>query len=104
MAEPFPAEGLLLEEARSRVLETVASIHATAQSNCQATELLPLKDALGRVSAQAIVAREAVPGFCASIMDGYAIADELPPEPGTHWHLVGRSGPWCPVRRGFEGR
>ena len=96
MAEPFPAEGLFLEEDRSRALETIGSIHATAHSKGLATELLPLKEALGRVSAQAIVAREAVPGFCASIMDGYAITDELPPEPGTHWHLVGRSAPGAP--------
>ncbi len=92
MAEPFPREGLPLEEARQRVLAALAPLAAT--------ERLPLAACLGRVSAEACAAREAVPGFRASIMDGYAIAEAAAPAAGARWRLVGRSAPGAP----FAGR
>jgi molybdopterin molybdotransferase len=85
MAEPFPTEGLPLEEARLRVL---AALHPLVGS-----ETVRLEAALGRVSATAVQAAEAVPGFRASIMDGYAIGEAMAPEIGQVWRLVGRSAP-----------
>ena len=88
MAEPFPREGLPLEEARRRVLAALTPL--------QGVERLPLARCLGRVSAEPVRAPEAVPGFRASIMDGYAIADAEAPSPGRRWRLVGRSAPGAP--------
>jgi len=88
MAEPFPREGLPLEEARRRVLAALTPLAGS--------ERLPLAACLGRVTAEACPAREAVPGFQASIMDGYAIADLKPPADGAVWRLVGRSAPGAP--------
>jgi molybdopterin molybdotransferase len=93
MVEPFPREGLPLEEARQRVLATITPLAGR--------ERLPLEACLGRVSAEACRAREAVPGFRASIMDGYAIPDRLPPAAGAAWRLVGRSAPGAPFARGL---
>ncbi|MFM7087231.1 MAG: molybdopterin molybdotransferase MoeA [Cyanobium sp.] len=66
-AEPFPAEGLPLEEARAQVLAAIQPLAGQ--------EVLPLERALGRVAAAPVQAPEAIPGFAASIMDGYAVAD-----------------------------
>ena len=87
-AEPFLAEGLPLEEARARVL--------AALRPDPPLETLPLAACLGRVVAQSVLASEAVPGFRAAILDGYAVADALPPEPGRRWRLVGRSAAGAP--------
>lgn len=88
MAEPFPREGLPLAEARAQVLAALQPLRGE--------ETLPLAACLGRVSAAACFAAEAVPGFRASIMDGYAIADGVPPLAGARWELVGRSAPGAP--------
>lgn len=88
MAEPFPREGLPLEQALARVLAAISPL--------EGSERLPLAACLGRVSAEACIAMAAVPGFRASIMDGYAIADPLPPAPQARWRLVGRSAPGAP--------
>ncbi|MCT0207223.1 molybdopterin molybdotransferase MoeA [Synechococcus sp. CS-1332] len=88
MAEPFPREGLPLEEARRRVLAAITPL--------EGSERLPLGQCLGRVSAEPVLALEAVPGFRASIMDGYAIAEADAPSPGRRWRLVGRSAPGAP--------
>jgi molybdopterin molybdotransferase len=88
-AEPFPAEGLPLEQARAEVLAAIQPLDGS--------ETLALPQALGRVSAEAVRAAEAVPGFRASIMDGYAIGgDPVPPAPGARWQLVGRAAPGAP--------
>lgn len=91
MSEPYGREGLPLEEARRRVLAALTPL--------QTVENVSLAAALGRVSAAPVVAREAVPGFRASIMDGYAIAEAAAPEPGTVWPLVGRSAAGAPFGR-----
>ncbi|WP_216919660.1 molybdopterin molybdotransferase MoeA [Synechococcus sp. CCAP 1479/9] len=88
MAEPFPREGLPLEEARRRVLAAITPLTDR--------ERLPLARCLGRVNAEPVRAAEAVPGFRASIMDGYAIAEAEAPSPGRRWRLVGRSAPGAP--------
>lgn len=87
-AEPFPPEGLPLEEARARVL--------AALRPDPPLETLPLAACLGRVLAQSVLASEAVPGFRAAILDGYAVADAIPPEPGRRWRVVGRSAAGTP--------
>lgn len=92
MGEPFPREGLELEQARLRVLAAVRPLPGS--------EDVPLSAALGRVSACAVSAAEAVPGFRASIMDGYAITDADPPVAGSRWTLIGRSAAGAP----FTGR
>jgi len=88
MAEPFPREGLPLDEARRRVLDALTPLVGS--------ERLPLAACLGRVSAERCQASEAVPGFRASIMDGYAISGEAPPPPGSQWRLVGLAAPGAP--------
>ena len=95
MAEPFPREGLPLEEARERVL--------AALTPRESSERLPLAACLGRVSAESCTAREAVPGFRAAIMDGYAMADTAAPAPGSRWRLVGRSAPGAPFPGELSG-
>ena len=90
MAEPFPREGLPLEEARKRVLAALAPL--------EGSERLPLAACLGRVSAEICRASEAVPGFRAAIMDGYAITAATPPALGSRWRPVGRSTPGEPFR------
>ena len=64
-AEPYGREGLPLEEARRRVLAALQQITAS--------HTVPLQQALGLVSAADVLASAAVPGFRASIMDGYAL-------------------------------
>ncbi len=96
MAEPYPREGLLLEEARRQVLAALPQALATPDAEGVDAELLPLVACGGRVCAAPVLASEAVPGFRASIMDGYALADTVLPEPGQRWSLVGRSAPGAP--------
>ncbi len=91
MAEPFPREGLELAEARRLVLAAVQPLAGSAA--------IPLGAALGRVNAEPLHAAAAVPGFRASIMDGYAVGDAEPPVVGSSWTLVGRSA----AGRPFEG-
>jgi molybdopterin molybdotransferase len=88
MHEPFPPEGLPLEEARARVLAAIQPLVGS--------ERLPLATCLGRVSAESCRAREAVPGFRAAILDGYAIPEAAAPAPMARWRLVGRSAPGAP--------
>ena len=89
MAEPFGREGLPLEEARAQILEALTPLGRR--------ETLPLAAALGRTLAEPVLAPAAVPGFRASIMDGYAIAAGVePPAIGSGWQLVGRSAAGAP--------
>jgi molybdopterin molybdotransferase len=87
-AEPYGREGLPLEQARVQILEALQPLGVE--------ETLPLSDALGRTAAAPVVAAAAVPGFRASIMDGYAIAGAAQPEPGQQWRLVGGSAAGAP--------
>ena len=88
MTEPFGREGLPLEQARAQILAALQPL--------ERQETLPLVQALGRTTAAAVLAAGAVPGFRASIMDGYAIAGAEQPEPGARWRLVGRSAAGAP--------
>ena len=87
-AEPYGREGLPLEQARVQILEALQPLGLE--------ETLPLMQALGRTTAAPLVAAAAVPGFRASIMDGYAIAGAAQPEPGQQWRLVGASAAGAP--------
>jgi len=88
MGEPFGPEGLPLELARERILEQLQPLGLVEQ--------LPLAACLGRITAEPVLAAAAVPGFRASIMDGYAIAgSEQPLAPAGHF------GRRCPLWRGF---
>jgi molybdopterin molybdotransferase len=101
MAEPFPREGLPLDEARRRVLAAITPLAGSERMPLAGSERMPLAACLGRVSAEACSAAEAVPGFRASIMDGYAIADAAAPAAGARWRLVGRSAPGAPYGAGL---
>ena len=86
--EPYGREGLPLDQARAQILEQLQPLGRQ--------EHLPLPLTLGRTTATAVLAAAAVPGFRASIMDGYAIAGAAPPQLGDHWRLVGRSAAGAP--------
>ena len=87
-AEPYGREGLPLEQARAQILEALQPLGFE--------ETLPLTEALGRTTAASVLAAAEVPGFRASIMDGYAIAGGAQPEPGQQWRLVGASSAGAP--------
>jgi len=95
MTDPFPREGLPLDQARLRVLADLVP-HRKSES-------LPLSDCLGRVTSQPVCAAEAVPGFRASRMDGYALAAGPTPCAGegmaTVRRLVGRAEPGVPFKK-----
>jgi molybdopterin molybdotransferase len=86
MTEPYGREGLPLEQARAQILEVLQPLGLE--------ETLPLTQALGRTTAAPLVAAAAVPGFRASIMDGYAIAGAAQP-----WRMVGASAAGAPYGR-----
>ncbi|MFZ9830992.1 MAG: molybdopterin molybdotransferase MoeA [Vulcanococcus sp.] len=88
MTEPYGREGLPLEQARAQILEALQPLGLA--------ESVPLAQALGRTTARAVLASAAVPGFRASIMDGYAIAGGELPQPGARWRLVGVSAAGAP--------
>jgi molybdopterin molybdotransferase len=94
MAEPYGREGLPLEQARAKILEALVPLSLT--------DTLPLGEALGRTTAAAVAAPAAVPGFRASIMDGYAIAGDAVPQLGQRWALVGRSAAAAPYGAALE--
>ncbi len=92
--EPYGREGLPLDQARARILEQLKPLAAC--------ESLVLSDALGRTTAAAVIAPAAVPGFRASIMDGYAIAGSDPAPVGCSWRLVGVSAAGAPYGLGLR--
>ena len=92
-SEPYGREGLPLEQARLQILEALSPLSLT--------ETLPLAQALGRTTALAVTAEAAVPGFRASIMDGYAIAGDAQPQLGWRWRLVGASAAGAPYGAGL---
>ena len=89
--EPYGREGLALREARQRLLEEINPINAVTT--------VSLEEALGRVNARSINALVSIPGFQASIMDGYALGQNKRPTVGQHWTLQGRSAPGSPFDR-----
>jgi len=94
MTEPFGREGLPLDQARAEIL--------TALHPLERQETLPLFETLGRTTAAPVLATAAVPGFRASIMDGYAITGAAQPKPGSRWTLVGVSAAGAPHDTALE--
>lgn len=86
--EPYGPEGLPLAQARAEILAALEPLTGS--------DTVPLAEALGRITAAPLQAAAAVPGFRASIMDGYAIGGDALPEPGTQWRVVGRSTAGAP--------
>ena len=94
MAEPYGREGLPLAQARAQILEALRPLGIR--------ETVVLAQALGRTTAEPVLAPAAVPGFRASVMDGYAIAAGAePPEVGRCWRLVGVSAAGAPFGPGL---
>ena len=93
-AEPYGREGLGLAEARQRVLDAIRPLNRS--------ESLKLAEARGRISAETLLARESVPGFRASIMDGYALGQSSQPQPGERWILKGLSAAGQPFDGSLE--
>ena len=89
-AEPYGREGLPLDLTRSRILESIKG------RDSPGSETLLIRDCLDRVCAADVLAACDVPGFRASIMDGYALGQDSQPEPGDRWSLRGRSAPGAP--------
>ena len=89
-AEPYGIEGMPLLEAQKKILSAITPT--------QNTETVALNQALGRVNAEPVVALEAVPGFRASVMDGYALGQYTQPQQGEQWTLQGRSAPGAPFQ------
>ena len=96
-AEPYGREGLPLEEARQRILDALRA--SRTRLTPVTSEVVPLQDALGRVIADAVLAPADVPGFRASIMDGYALGQDCQPNAGDSWTVVGRSAPADPYQQ-----
>ena len=74
-ADPYGREGLALTEARQQVLTAIRN--GQARRSEPSIETIRLADALERVNAVPVLARADVPGFRASIMDGYALGQDL---------------------------
>ena len=93
-ADPYGREGLPLTEARQQVLTAIRN--GQARRSEPSIETIRLADALERVNAVPVLARADVPGFRASIMDGYALGQDQRPVLDDSWSLVGRSAPGAP--------
>ena len=95
-AEPYGREGLPLDQARQQVLAALGP--APSLGN----ETLPLARCLGRVNATTVTATADVPGFRASIMDGYALGQAHQPQVGNQWTLQGRSAAGAPFQGSLQ--
>ena len=93
-AEPYGREGLDLDEARQRVLDAMQPLNRS--------ESLKLAEAHGRISAETLRAQQSVPGFRASIMDGYALGQSSQPQLGERWALKGLSAAGQPFNGSLE--
>ena len=80
---------LSVDAALARVLDLISELPA---------ELVPLRQAMGRVLAAPVLATRDQPPFPASAMDGYAIADASPAT-GTRYRLIGTAA----AGHGFNG-
>ena len=67
-----------------------ALAHVSALAQPLATETVPLREAAGRMLRSPVIAARSQPPFAASVMDGYAIAEEAPP-PGTTFAVIGEA-------------
>jgi len=86
--EPFLREGLKVEEARKEVLKEIKNV---LDDFTIPYESIPLENSLEKISSTDIFAKQNIPGFRASIMDGYAVSHCAKPHKGQHWKVVGDS-------------
>ena len=93
-ADPYGREGLPLKQARQQVLASIRD--QTSRRAEPSVDTVGLDDALERVNAAPVLAKADVPGFRASIMDGYALGQSQQPEVDDTWTVVGRSAPAAP--------
>lgn len=74
--ELIPQQDISVDEALAIILEEVALLQA---------EAVPIGDALGRVLAKPVIARESLPPFANSSMDGFALrASDISPASGDN--------------------
>ena len=86
--EPYGREGLPLAQAREQLLKAIIPI--------QEPITVSLDQASGCVSASWVNAKTSIPGFRASIMDGFALGQSHQPSVGDRWSIQGRSAPGAP--------
>lgn len=80
--DDYDNESLSCDDALKRMLDTVASISGR--------EILPIREALGRVLAKPVVSKIDVPSHTNSAMDGYAIrVDDLPEHETVRLRVAG---------------
>ena len=92
--DPYGREGLHLTKAREQLLQAISPINEPIN--------VSLDQALGRVNAKSVEAITSIPGFRASIMDGYALGQEHQPTVGSQWIVQGRSAPGSPFRQALK--
>lgn len=80
--DEFDPLALNVEQARNRILETVSPVVET--------ETLPIREALNRILAEAVISSINVPAHINSAMDGYAIsAADIPSSDSAQLEVIG---------------
>ncbi len=99
--EPFLREGLKVEEARQEVLKEIKKVLDNSTIPC---ESISLENSLEKISSKDIFVKQNIPGFRASVMDGYAVSHCAKPHKGEHWKVVGESSAGKPYTNNlYEG-
>ena len=97
--EPFLREGLKVEEARKEVLKEIKNV---LDNFTIPFESIPLEDSLEKISSTDIFVKQNIPGFRASIMDGYAVSHSAKPQKGQYWKVVGDSSAGKPYTKNLS--
>ena len=99
--EPFLREGLKVEEARQEVLKEIKKV---LDNSTIPYESISLENSLEKISSKDIFVKQNIPGFRASVMDGYAVSHCVKPHKGQHWKVVGESSAGKPYTNNlYEG-
>ena len=99
--EPFLREGLKVEEARQEVLKEIKKV---LDNSTIPYESISLENSLEKISSKDIFVKQNIPGFRASVMDGYAVSHCAKPHKGQHWKVVGESSAGKPYTNNlYEG-
>ncbi|WP_413389420.1 molybdopterin molybdotransferase MoeA [Prochlorococcus marinus] len=99
--EPFLREGLKVEEARQEVLKEIKKV---LDNSTIPYESISLENSLEKISSKDIFVKQNIPGFRASVMDGYAVSHCAKPHKGQHWKVVGQSSAGKPYTNNlYEG-
>lgn len=97
--EPFLREGLKVEEARKEVLKEIKNV---LDNFTIPFVSIPLEDSLEKISSTDIFVKQNIPGFRASIMDGYAVSHSAKPQKGQYWKVVGDSSAGKPYTKNLS--